>query len=708
MALRTLASAFVAVTLVSTPALAQGAGSGSTFDARSALQSFLTDPGTVGAQSATVGSISADGDMLTARDVTMVWSAPISVGQETVNLNVTITAPTLEVAGLARGPETYSAGRIAIPSVRLNASVEGTPEAIAYDLTFNDYVIENASWEPLPVVQANPAAPVSRFAPLVDWALTQSYDEASLGRVSGEVTTDGQTQAIDYAGASFGPVRDGVIETFSYGEVTSTQEMPNPAADPLEGPAGPLTLTVRYGPVTGQGLDMKPFAALLTGIDARDGPQPVLRHLEYAGMSFDAGDAFKVDVGPMVMDDFTIDPSRGPLMTQLDTIVTSALDNDEPDPQGLLTLALDIYGAFGIGEFTLSDVDATFPGGDARMGQFVIDNLSAAGIDRIAILDSQIRSAAGEGGLDAIEFAGFVFPDRDTFMQLIAASMVGDPPDRLTMMKAIPYLSRITLRGLEFDDTDMGRLAVGLFEAQARNFIDAIPTQISLALDDFSLPAVMLQDPMLEGMAVALGADPIEADGAMTLGWDEGPQEVTLDNDFTIQGVGQLLATARMSGIPRFVFSEPERAQEALVTAALDSLSVRFNDMGLTRFALGMVSQQMGSDPDQFIAGMTQQIATQVSMLTGDADLAASIAGELNAFLNDPQSIAVSAEPQSPVPLAQVIGAAMTAPQALPGLIGFQIVANQPSDPPSAQPAAPPPGSPAAPNDTPSGQPERP
>ncbi|WP_420392603.1 hypothetical protein [Acuticoccus sp.] len=681
MRLRTLASALVAVPLTSIPALAQG----TTLEDGQAVRDFLTSPEALGATSATVGSVASDGEVVRVSDVAMEWSGEFSAeGGETLSIRASVTAPTLEVEGLERAADRYRADRISVPSSTLSVALTGGADApLDYTLTVNDYFVENASWAPLPRVAADPSAPVSRFAPLLDWVATQSYDRVSLGRVSGRYG-DGE-QDIDYDGASFGPVDNGVLASFAYDEVVSTQTMPNPAMDPANPDTlAPIEVEVRYGPVSGSEVDIKPLIALFTGTDAADGPQQFLGSMRYEGIVVDGGDALRITVGPSVIEDLTIDPSRGPLMRAFDDLVVTLVASEDLDPAALLTLVVDMYGAMGIGGYALEDVDVAFMDGNAALAQFAIEEFGAAGLGRLALDGIDIDVAGTQLRVGAMEVGELAFPPREAVVSVLETAMAGlemggRPPSAAMITGALPTVGRVAVRDVAMGGPQIGSLRLGLFEARAENYVSAIPTSLTLVLDGLSMPAAMVQDPMTQQMLTALGADPVEADANLTLGWDEATQEVTLDHDMAVRGVGELTASTRLSGIPRVVFAEPSRAQEALVTAALDDLSLRFTDMGLTRFLLGMVAQQSGVSVEELVAGIAQQVALQVGSLTGDPALGASIATEVETFLSDPQSLAVTAAPSAPVPLAQIMGAAMTAPQALPGLMGFSITANGPA-----------------------------
>ena len=674
MRLRYLAPAIVAVTVGAPSAFAQDAQAPTGFNPQSTIQNFLTDPEPLGATEATVGAVTSDGDTVTASDVTIGWTVEFGVGDQSARVVASVTAPSVAVSGLRPEGERFAADRIALPEVHLNISVEGAPDQLSYDLTMTDYVVEGFEWGELPAVQANPAAPVSRFAPLVHWAVDQSYEHAMVGKIVGNVVSDGQAQEISYGPVELGPVRDGKLDKFEYGPMTSTQttEMPNASGELV-----PTTVTMSYQGSRGTGIDIKPLAALLTGIDASDGPQPILASVTLDGFSVEAGDQVTVTTGPTTMENITIDASRGPLMTRADDFVTAMLDNEQPEPATLVSFVLDTYGAIGIGSYNLSNLEATFQGNRFGLGEFVVEGLSAMGMDRFAVNEVSIDAAGTKASLGAFELADFVFPDRTAFLNVIMGSMAGMQPDFQTITSAIPYLGRATVRDVAVSTPGMTDLKMTLFQTSLADYISAIPTRIKLELQGLEMPLAMVPDPMTQMMFQSLNVDPITADGTIGLRWDNDSQRVELENDITVPGVGRLKADAAMAGIPRVIFEDPSRVQEALATAALVGLTARFEDQGLTNFLLNMVASQSGMTGEEFAAGITQQAGMQISMLTGDQELGNQISSALSTFFGDPQSITIAANPAAPVSVAQIMGAAMTAPQALPQLINFSLTANE-------------------------------
>lgn len=687
MRLRTIATATFAVTLSSAGAFAQDTAAPETapppaFDALGAVQSFLTSPETLGAETATVGAVSDENGTITATDVSMSWQIMLGDGPaDAADVTVTMTIPTLEIGDLAQDGATYSASLIAAPRSSLSISAEGATESFAYDATFNNYRVTNVTWKPFPAIVDDPERPISRFIPIVESMLDQSFDSARLGGITGTMTQDGSTQSFDYGPSTFGRYSDGMLESFTTGASSSTQSIDGAEAggDAAAGAAVPTTLTINYGAGEGAMLDFKPLIGLLTGRGATDGPQTFMGSLSTGPITFGAGDVMSVRLGDANVSDVTIDSSRGPILPQLDGIYDAIATNAEPDPGVLIELLLNTYGAFGLGSYTIDGLTVATPQGSGEIGGFTIEKLDAGGLGRLAFDGLSIQSPLASGSLGKVELADVAFPERQAFISAMMASVAGLEPDPQTILKAIPFIGRFTIGDLDFSSGLIGDIALGLFETRTGNYVEAIPTEISVELQGLSFPAALLQNPMLQGAATALGADPVEASGVVALNWDEATQRVTLDEDVSITGVGRLAVNAAMSGIPRFVFADPNRVQEAIVTAAIDGFSARFEDEGVTQFALSTIAQQSGMPAAQYPAIISEQVGAQITMLTNDVALANSVSSAISSFLSSPQSLSIAANPSNPVPLAQVMGAAMTAPQAIPALLKLAVEANTPA-----------------------------
>ena len=658
------------LTLASPAALAQNAASG--FDPAAAIRGFLTDSSLLGADTATVGSLSEDGDTVTVESVEMHWSTTIAAQDESITVNLSASVPSLSVKGLAATGNGHSVEALNIPSATVSVDVDGAPEEISYEFTVTNYVMEGAEWAPFPVIKADAEAPLSRFGPLLDWAVRQSYQRSGADKVSGTFVAGEEKQDLSYGPAFFGPVVNGRIASLEYGPFTVTQagEMPTP-----EGGTKPIEFNIEYGKVTATDVDLNPVAQLFTGNGDATGLAPIMKSFRMDGLKIDADPEFAMSMGEAVAEDLALDTSRGPLLKKLDPVVVAGLAGEQPAPPELISLMLDVYGAYGIGRYEISDIDVKGPDFGAALATVVLQGLNNGGLQRFAIEGLSMDSPQGKGELAGIELRDATFPDRESFMALVMNQMMGVPfsPSDLA---ALPTLGGFSITGLATEGPGTPPVKLDLFDLSLSNFVNAIPTNIAVALEGLELPLALIQQPMAQMVLGAVGADPVKADVSLNLGFDEATGTFSLDNDATVGNVGALTASAALSGIPAGVLQNPMKANEAIATATVNGVEVRFDDQGITPFVVGMMAEQAGVSAADFAQGMAQQVQMQIAMMTGDTALAEQLGNTVSTYLADPQSLLVSAQPANPVPIAQLIGAAMAAPQQIPQLLNLTISAN--------------------------------
>ncbi|HTO30194.1 MAG TPA: hypothetical protein VL202_03285 [Pararhizobium sp.] len=126
-----------------------------------------------------------------------------------------------------------------------------------------------------------------------------------------------------------------------------------------------------------------------------------------------------------------------------------------------------------------------------------------------------------------------------------------------------------------------------------------------------------------------------------------------------------------------------EEANQALGLAMMglvqqltfNSASVRFDDATITKRALDYIGGQQGVSGDQLaqsLKGMVPLIMAQLNV----PELQNQVSTAVNAYLDAPKSLTISAEPAQPVPFPMIIGAAMGAPNTVPSVLGVKVTAN--------------------------------
>ncbi|QLF70043.1 hypothetical protein FE840_011105 [Peteryoungia desertarenae] len=195
----------------------------------------------------------------------------------------------------------------------------------------------------------------------------------------------------------------------------------------------------------------------------------------------------------------------------------------------------------------------------------------------------------------------------------------------------------------------------------------------------------------------ALGLTMLNGDMNMSGSWEIESGTINIE-DYSIDfaNVGKLSLAFGMSGYTlelvkqmqeqaRMMQAQPdnEQAQQAaglMMLGLIQQLSlidaeIRFEDDGITQRGLDYAGKSQGTDGAQ----MAQMIKGMVPLMLAQAKLGAlqnEVSAAINAYLDNPQSLTIAAAPASPVAFPMIMGAAMGAPETIPGLIGLKVTAN--------------------------------
>jgi hypothetical protein len=204
-------------------------------------------------------------------------------------------------------------------------------------------------------------------------------------------------------------------------------------------------------------------------------------------------------------------------------------------------------------------------------------------------------------------------------------------------------------------------------------------------------------DPKAQEAITALGLQNVKGEVTMKGSWTvvDGKFEMS-EYAFDFDNVGRLDINFSMSGYTldfikamqdavKAAEANPDKAagQQAMGMAMMglmqqliyNGASIRFDDAGITAKALEFAGKQQGVDGKQ----MAQSLKGMLPMMLGAMnmpDLQKQIEAAANAYLDDPKSLTVSANPAQPLAAPQIMGAAMGDPANLVKTLNVQVTAN--------------------------------
>jgi hypothetical protein len=215
------------------------------------------------------------------------------------------------------------------------------------------------------------------------------------------------------------------------------------------------------------------------------------------------------------------------------------------------------------------------------------------------------------------------------------------------------------------------------------------------AVEGFSADLSLMEDPQSKAVIDALGYQTIKGYMEFSGTWNPTDGRMVLDqSDISINEAGTIGMTLDISGYtPQFMAALRDLQNKAATGGGddaaqgmamlglmqqinLHSASMRFDDDSLTDKVLAFIASQQGAQPAD-IKNQAKAILPFALAQLGNPELTSAISRAVNAFLDNPESLEISVEPENPVPFALVAAGAMTAPQSLPQQLGFEIAANE-------------------------------
>ncbi|MFZ2101662.1 MAG: hypothetical protein WAU86_13960 [Oricola sp.] len=108
----------------------------------------------------------------------------------------------------------------------------------------------------------------------------------------------------------------------------------------------------------------------------------------------------------------------------------------------------------------------------------------------------------------------------------------------------------------------------------------------------------------------------------------------------------------------------------------IGSISIELVDQSATGRILDFAAKQQGSNREAVVAQAKAVLPFGLAQLQ-NPEFAAKVTAAVGAFLDDPKSLKIVAMPPNPVPVAQIMAAAMSAPQSIIAALSVDVKANQ-------------------------------
>lgn len=222
--------------------------------------------------------------------------------------------------------------------------------------------------------------------------------------------------------------------------------------------------------------------------------------------------------------------------------------------------------------------------------------------------------------------------------------------------------------------------------------------EFDLAASGLKADASAIDDPATRDALQKMDIKQFTGDVSITGGWDLATGTMDLEEyALNLNDIGRISLSFSFSGYTMELMRSLQESMKAMEAAGanneqarqaaglavmgltqqltFDSASISFEDASITPRLLDYVGAQQGVSGEQMAQSVKAMVPLMIAQLNVP-ELQNAISEAVAAFIDDPQSISISAEPDNPVPFPMIMGAAMGAPNTLPKLLGVTVSAN--------------------------------
>lgn len=592
---------------------------------------------------------------------------------------ISVIIPSMEIAGLTeRGDGGYTADRWTVSSV--TASFPNRNVLSMSGVSAEALVLPN--FRSIKLDKAKPSGAILEFARKLEEIAAKeiriSDATMSLNIGNGRGANADVIQTTRYTNY--------VIRDWSNGNIAHTSIDSAMTTSPLPGSGSMMTMS--YGKLISTNTNMSAYVDLLDPSRYKDGKgdnvwRPAAEYGEMNNMVVEVpNQKFKLTLDKITMKNMKVRQTKTPILPLIDKFAAMEAQGNgvKPSEDEIFSMVFQIYQAMGIDEVKLSGLNVFGPRiQTASLDNILLKNASSDGIEEISINGLDVLASDRRNNPTALKLGRFAmlgmdFPTAENFIQLIKAQMSGL---RINPLNAIPTLQRVEYKDFLLQTREtQGTLSLDSMVLNMSDHIKAVPTKLDLQTQNLRVPAAMIKDRKAQGILNALGYSELVYSDKISLNWDTAASTLTISPlSYDLKNAGTLTLVGKVNGLSRAILDNPQQAQQAMFTLALDNAKLRFDNKSIVERGLKMQARQMGATPEQLKQQVGAILPGMLAMLK-NPQLQQDITSQVQAFLDSPQSLTISLQPANPVALIQMGGLAQQAPDQLAKLLNLQVQAN--------------------------------
>ena len=327
---------------------------------------------------------------------------------------------------------------------------------------------------------------------------------------------------------------------------------------------------------------------------------------------------------------------------------------------------------------TITDLKATTAAGEnGKTSTLTIGSLT---LDEASVADGRIEAGAVAATSIGVKEDGGTAGV--TIAQITGAGVAGSVEDAVSP-DLDTTLGEMTATGIVITVEDGTAIPIETVEVKTGDVVDGTPREMSFAANAIVIDVAKLPDEEAKAQLTRLGYDTLKLSLVFAGGWDADEETLTVE-EITVAGdqMGSLSLAASLGGLTEAVMEQlqaegnDEQKMQLLQGLLVEEIEISFENQSVVNRLIDAQAKDGGTTPTAVVDQLTQALPQMLQMI-GNPDFEAKVAAAATAFLKAPKNLTITAAPAQPVPIAQVVGAAMMAPQSLPTVLNVTVDANQ-------------------------------
>lgn len=305
-------------------------------------------------------------------------------------------------------------------------------------------------------------------------------------------------------------------------------------------------------------------------------------------------------------------------------------------------------------------------------------------------LDNGVVLDSGRLALDSLAMGGIEVDSDEVTMELSSFNATaltlpapGEVKGNGTTPGVGPNYATLEINGISLVSEDGNAFDIARLTSTIDAMSGDLPTAGSFSIEELTVEAENLDEDGKKALT-DLGYETMTISVSGTGAWD--PEAATLKvSDLNIEGedAGALTVSLALGGVTREVMEQlnttqddPGKALGIVQGVLVENITITLDNESLVERVLDAQAKEAGTDRAAFVTQLNAGLPMMLTMLQNQA-FQDKVSTAVATFLENPVNLTVTAAPANPVPVPQIMGAAMMAPQSLPQVLGVDIQANK-------------------------------